>query len=205
MTSHSTSVQAALIADRPVEPAPSVSRGALHVRPVLAFEDVYERWFDFVWRSLCRLGVPDAQIDDAVQDVFVVVHRRLDDFEGRSTVKTWLFGIALRVARDHRRAIGRRRARETMADLPEEPSGDSPLENAAKAEAVRVLYGLLDQLDHDRRAVFVMAELEQMSAPDIADALDVNVNTVYSRLRAARADFEDAVARHRARDGWRAW
>jgi RNA polymerase sigma-70 factor (ECF subfamily) len=164
-----------------------------------AFEVLYEQHFDFMWRSLRRLGVPDAQLDDAVQDVFLVVHRRLGEFEGRSTVKTWLFGIALRVASVHRRAAARR----PTEPLPEEPSdlGAQPLADALTeaAEAARLLHRLLDCLDEDRRAVFVLAELEQMTAPEISTALGVNLNTVYSRLRLARRDFDVALARHRAR------
>lgn len=161
----------------------------------LTFDRVYDRWFDFVWRSVRRLGVPDASVDDAVQDVFVVVHRRLGDFEGRSTIKTWLFGIAMRVAKDHRRSASRRRPTEPLREsLVDAPCG-CPMERAAQNEAVRLLHALLEQLDDEKRAVFVMAELEQMSVPEIAETLDVNLNTVYSRLRAARAAFEKAVAR----------
>jgi RNA polymerase sigma-70 factor (ECF subfamily) len=192
----------ALDAD-PAAPAEPLARPRIvsDVAPApLTFESVYDRWFDFVWRSVRRLGVPEASVDDAVQDVFVVVHRRLADFEGRSTVKTWLFGIAMRVAKDHRRAASRRRPTEPLREsLVDAPCG-CPMENAAQNEAVRLFHELLDTLDDEKRAVFVMAELEQMSAPEIAGALDVNLNTVYSRLRAARAGFERAVARHRAHE-----
>jgi RNA polymerase sigma-70 factor (ECF subfamily) len=164
----------------------------------LDFEAVYEQHFDFIWRSLRRLGVRDALIDDAAQDVFVVVHKRLSDFEGRSSLKTWLFGVALRVARNYRRTAQRRDADalpETVADT----DSPGPHEATAQAEAVRTLHALLDTLADERRAVFVMMELEQMSAPEVADALGVNLNTVYSRLRKARNEFEAALTRHRAR------
>lgn len=186
---------------RPPRAAEPRARTRSDVAPApLTFERVYDRWFDFVWRSVRRLGVPDGSVDDAVQDVFLVVHRRLGDFEGRSSIKTWLFGIAMRVAKDHRRAAARRRPaeplRESMVDAPR----GCPHEHAAKNEAVRLLHALLDALDDEKRAVFVMAELEQMSVPEIAETLDANLNTVYSRLRAARAAFDGAVERHRARD-----
>jgi len=172
--------------------------------PVPSFAEVYEEWFDFVYRSVRRLGLQDPHVDDAVQDIFVVVHRRLGDFEGRSTIKTWLFGIAIRVVKDHRR-------RATRKDQPTEQLRESlvgaregcPHQAAQKAEALRLVHTVLDSMDDDKRAIFVMAELEQMSAPEIADALDVKLNTVYSRLRAARAMFEMGVKRYRARDGWR--
>ena len=93
---------------RDSRPVPIVAAGA----GLGAFEDVYEEHFEFVWRSVRRLGVPEAALDDAVQDVFVVVHRRGSEFEGRSSVRTWLFGIVVHVARAYRR----RRAIENAAD-----------------------------------------------------------------------------------------
>ncbi|MEM9189574.1 MAG: sigma-70 family RNA polymerase sigma factor [Myxococcota bacterium] len=172
---------------------------------VLTFDEVYEQWFDFVWRSCRRLGVAESQVDDAVQDVFVVVHRRLQDFEGRSTIKTWLFGITLRVVKDHRRSERRRRKPEAepLRDSLVDDRAAGPMENVARAEAVRTLHALLDGMDDERREVFVMMEFEQMSAPEVAAALGVKVNTVYSRLRLARQSFEEGIKRLRARDGWR--
>ncbi len=174
------------------------------------FAQVYDATFPFVWRSARRLGVEDAALDDVVQETYVVVHRRLAEFERRSSIKTWIFGIVVRVARDHRRTT-RRKSPQARAGAdaidPETLSANDasgPQERAARSEAVRVLYNILDELEDDRREVFVLAELEQMSAPEIAEALEMNVNTVYTRLRAARADFESGVARHRARDDWRA-
>lgn len=174
-----------------------------------AFEDLYNEHVDFVWRSLRRLGVSEAGIDDAVQDVFLVVHRRLGAFEGRSSLKTWLFGIVLRVARTHRRSARRKSPCERAPGLisdPESvegPRAERPDAKTERSEAVRVLYALLDELSDDKREVFVLAELEQMTAPEIAEALGANVNSIYSRLRVARQEFEKAVQRHRARDGWR--
>jgi RNA polymerase sigma-70 factor (ECF subfamily) len=164
-----------------------------------SLEAIYEEHFDFVWRSLRRLGIPDAQLDDAVQDVFVVVHRRLGEFEGRSTLKTWLFGIALRVASVHRRTAARRPTEPLVEDPPDQTA--NPLADALTeaAEAARLVRQLLEYLDEDRRAVFVLAELEEMTAPEISAALGVNLNTVYSRLRLARRDFDAALARYRAR------
>ena len=169
----------------------------------LTFEDVYRTHFAFVWRSAKRLGVNEGSIDDAVQEVFVVVHRRLGDFEGRSSLRTWLFGITLRVVRDHRRAARRRDPGPVIDPDTLRASGSGPAETAEQAEAVRLLHALLDELDDDRREVFVMAELEQMAMPEIADALGLNVNTAYARLRIARQEFEEALSRHRARDMWR--
>lgn len=182
-------------------------------RPVVValpcFAEIYEQGFPFVWRSLRSMGVPEQALRDAAQDVFLVVHRRLDTFNGTSAIKTWLFGITLRVARDHRRAA-RRKAAHSAPPPPFASERDpldaavahqpSPVEQLEAAEASRVLLRLLDELDEDRRAVFVLTELEQMSAPQIAEALGLNVNTVYGRLRAARQEFNAALERHQARE-----
>lgn len=168
------------------------------------FDEVYREHFAFVWRSAKRLGVRDASLDDVVQEVFVIVHRRLAEFEGRSSLRTWLFGITLRVVRDHRRSASRKDALDAGVDLDSlQTSTPGPGESVEKAEAVRLLHSILDGMDDDRREVFVMAELEQMPMPEIAEAIGINVNTAYARLRAARSAFEAALARHRARDGWR--
>jgi len=168
------------------------------------FETIYDTYFPFVWRSTLRLGVPPAHVDDAVQEIFLVVHRKLDGFEGRSTLKTWLYGITLRIARVHR-ARARQSAVEHALE-PEQvqaPDGARPDERAQTAEAARVVNALLEGLDDDQREIFVLAELEQLTAPEIAGALGLKLNTVYSRLRLARAAFAEAAARHRARDAWR--
>src|SRR5690606_13369542 len=112
------------------------------------------------------LGVGDASLDDVVQEVFVIVHRRLRDFEGRSSLATWLFGITLRVARDHRRSAARKGA-DGSVDM-DSLRGDAPGpgESLERAEAVRLLHAILDELPDERREIFVMAELEQMPMAD---------------------------------------
>ncbi|MBX3222488.1 MAG: sigma-70 family RNA polymerase sigma factor [Labilithrix sp.] len=169
----------------------------------LELDDVYREHFAFVWRSARRLGVRDASLDDVVQEVFVIVHRRLGEFEARSSLRTWLFGITLRVARDQRRSAARKSPECAVDPDTLRASAPGPLEAMEKVDAVRVLYAILDEMDDERREVFVMAELEQMTMPAIAGTLGVNVNTAYARLRAARQAFEAGVARHRARDEWR--
>lgn len=166
------------------------------------FAEVYETHFDFVWRSARRLGVPEANVDDVVQDVFVTVYRRLSHFEGRSQLKTWIFGILRHTVRDMRRSM-RRKPSEPLAHEPEDAHNETPLDAAARGEGQRMLHAVLDTLEEDQREVFVLSELEQLSAPEIASALDVNVNTVYSRLRAARQSFDTALKRVRSRDEWR--
>jgi RNA polymerase sigma-70 factor (ECF subfamily) len=153
---------------------------------------VYESYFDYVWRCVRRLGVPALQLDDATQDVFVVVYRRLANFEGRSSLRTWIFGIALRVARDYRRGARRRGPVELLDDSAIDPR-PGPLDSATTSEALRRVLAVLDRLDEEKREVFVLAEFEQMTAPEIADVVGIPLNTVYSRLRAARVSFESAL------------
>jgi len=163
------------------------------------FATIYQSEFGFVWRTLQRLGVEKSGLDDAVQEVFVVVYRRLEIYDGRSSLRSWLFGIALRVAGQRRRTARRRPEHALPVDLPA-PECSDPHEFAENAEALRLVYALLDELEDDKRVVFMLAELEQMTAPEIAEVLGIKLNTVYSRLRAARRDFEAALAAHRARE-----
>jgi RNA polymerase sigma-70 factor (ECF subfamily) len=162
--------------------------------------EIYAQHADFVWRNLRRLGVMESAIDDAVQDVFLVVHRRLADFEARAQVTTWLFGILLRVAQSYRRSAMRRRARLDDAPASEiervpTTGAESPIELVERREASRMLHRLLDELDDDKRAMLVCIELEQMTVPEAAESLGLNLNTAYGRLRAARAAFNEGVAR----------
>jgi RNA polymerase sigma-70 factor, ECF subfamily len=170
------------------------------------FAEMYESCFTFVWRTAFRLGTPEANLDDVVQEVFMVAFRRQTEFEGRSSIKTWLFGIVFNVVRAHRRQLSTKHPDALHADLRANPDllvdgTDGPQEHAAKREAARFVDQFLEELNEDQRDVFVLAELEQLSAPEIATVLDTGLNTVYSRLRLARAEFTKAIARYRARDG----
>jgi RNA polymerase sigma-70 factor (ECF subfamily) len=170
------------------------------------FQQVYDSHIDYVWRTVCRLGIRGPAVQDVTQDVFLVVHRKLAEFQGRASVKTWLFRIVRRVVRDHRRTRRRKDGHTDGAvNVDQIPAAaeSGPEVSAARAEAVRLVYQILDALDEEKREVFVLAELEQWPAPQIARALEINVNTVYSRLRLAREGFNLALARHRARDRWR--
>jgi RNA polymerase sigma-70 factor (ECF subfamily) len=176
--------------------------------PPVGFDAVYDECFDFVWRTVRRLGVAEESVDDVTQEVFFAVHRKLPDFAGRSSLRTWLFSIVLHVVRHHRRSWRRKDAQRapaeatTIDELPDRRS-QGPLQAAETADNVRLLDRLLRELDDDKREVFVLAHLEQMTAPEIAEVIGENVNTVYSRLRAARDQFEQALERQRARDAWR--
>jgi RNA polymerase sigma-70 factor (ECF subfamily) len=158
-----------------------------------SFEALYSQHFDFVWRSLRRLGIGPALVEDAVQDTFMILHRRLGDLRPDASPKAFLFGIALRVARDYRRTARRKGA--DRLDLDSAISKEvGPFERTAKAEAVRAIERFLASLDEDKRTVFLLAELEGMTAPEISEALATNLNTVYSRLRVARERFVSFLA-----------
>jgi RNA polymerase sigma-70 factor (ECF subfamily) len=162
------------------------------------FSAFYDAHFAFVWRSLRRLGVPEAALDDAAQDVFVVAFKRQAEFEERSSVKTWLFGIAYNRARELARTA-RRHPEHELSESVAAPPGTDAEQAAIQSEALGLAYRLLDALPSERRAVLVMAEVEDMTAAEIAEIVGVPLNTVYSRLRLARRDFEAALKRERAR------
>ena len=170
----------------------------------MTFKEVYDEHFRFVWRSLRRLGVREDDVADAVQDVFLVVHRKLPEFEARSKITTWLFGIAMRVARDRRRlAFDRRNAGDDDA-IAERP--DDRADVAAEAErrqGLALLESILDEIPMDQRAVFTLFELDQMTGERIAELLEIPLGTVYSRLRLARDAFRGALGRMQARDRFR--
>jgi RNA polymerase sigma-70 factor (ECF subfamily) len=164
--------------------------------PSFEFRQVYDAHFRFAWRALRRLGVREADLMDMTQNVFVVVHRKLSGFEGRSDLTTWLFGICRRVAIDYRRSA--RIRREVPADSRQiaslsgpEPASDVP----DKAHLASLAEALLDRLPEKLRVVFVLFELDEMSGDDIAALLDIPVGTVRSRLRLAREVFQREAAR----------
>ena len=181
-------------------PEETEARAMPLVRAPLRVEDVYEAHFDFVWRTARRLGVLQPHLDDVVQEVFMVVQRRLNDFEGRSEIRTWLFAITRRTVQSHFRQNSRRPL--AFIDEPGElidPSSRCAESEMLASENSRLLHALLDELDDEKRAVFVLAELEELSGPAIAQALKLDVSTVYARIRTARQAFDMALRRYRAR------
>lgn len=148
-------------------------------------EAVYREHHGFVWSSLLRLGVPASNVDDACQDVFLIVFRRLDDFEARSELRTWLFAIARRVAFRHRR--GAQRAERKAKALAAEPVPVVSLEERfEKRQAAELVLEAMDALDEDKRAALVMHVLEGLSGPEVAAFLGLPVDTAYSRIKAGR-------------------
>jgi RNA polymerase sigma-70 factor (ECF subfamily) len=161
--------------------------------PVAAFPAVYDAEFPYVWNALRRLGVQDRDIEDLCHDVFVIVFRNLAAYDTRRPIRPWLFGIAFRVASDYRRSARHRREVPGERELPcPAPRADEVM---LRRERQRLVVRALEALELDRRAVFVMHDIDGHVMPDIAAALGVPLNTAYSRLRLARADFAAAVAR----------
>jgi RNA polymerase sigma-70 factor (ECF subfamily) len=180
---------------------PNVSLQASLERPAAApaassppsFDVLYDTHVDSIWRLLLRLGVEPMNAEDAVQEVFVTAWKRLAQFEHRSSLKTWLTGIALNVAAHARRGLARHGRPEPLDDGM--PSGASlPDERAQAREDLAQLQQVLKQLPDEQREAFVMLEMEGFSAPEASALLNVGVNTLYSRLRLARAAFNAAVA-----------
>jgi RNA polymerase sigma-70 factor (ECF subfamily) len=162
------------------------------------FKAIYEGHFDYVWHSLRRIGVGDADLEDLCHDVFVAFYRGLETYDPSRPLKPWLFGIAFRVASDHRR-----RARHRFEVPPNLEMGDyadkSPIadDRVATRQAQNLVERALQALDADKRAVFILHEIDGHSMPEIAAVIPVPLNTLYSRLRLARAEFAASVRRLR--------
>jgi RNA polymerase sigma-70 factor (ECF subfamily) len=184
---------------------PEAPLAAPRSRPT--FEELYDTHVEQLWRSARRLGVQDDAIDDVLQQVFLVVHRRFGEVTMTTSDRAWLLGVLLRVVRDHKRSLRRKSPHRFIAvtdpeTLPDE-RGRQPEESLARAEAAALVRRWLEALDDDKREVFILAELEQLSAREIAEATGTNPSTVYSRLRAARIELEAAAARYRKSEGRR--
>lgn len=163
---------------------------------------VYRSHAEFVWGALQRFGIRGGDLDDALQEVFVVVHRKLPSYRGEGQMTTWLYGICLRVASAHRRRSHTRRERD-MQEIEEVHLVGlaSPEDDLAEQQRRQILERLLDELDVEKRALLVMFEIDELSCEEIADILGVPMGTVYSRLHGARKAFAQVVARFRLRAG----
>lgn len=160
--------------------------------PPPRFEEVFASCAPMVWRTMRRLGLREADVEDLAQEVFVVVHRRLPEFEGRSKVSTWVYGICVRVAADHRKRA-HVRYESPSAEVPEPSVGPSQTDALQRTEARALLDAVLEQLDDDKRAVFVLYELEELPMAEVATAVGVPLQTAYSRLHGARRLVDQAV------------
>lgn len=190
---------------RPAGASPSAAGVPATLAPPFELLDVravYSAHGRFVWLSLQRLGIKPADLDDVAQDVFMIVHRRLDTFDRRSRITTWLFGICMRVAANYRRR--RRWTREILSGGIEDDrpatlvAADDLLVHREERELAE---RALNRLDVARRATFVMFELESLSCQEISEIMNVPVGTVYSRLHSARRELEKTIARELKRRG----
>jgi RNA polymerase sigma-70 factor (ECF subfamily) len=167
------------------------------------FPTIYDRYFALVWRLAASSRVPPSHLDDVVQETFLVIHRKLPSFEGRSSLRTWIASITRNTAAEF---VRRRRHQLLGSAIDPDASasaGMTPAEQIEAAAAAELLDKLLDELPEEQRDVFLLAEVEQMTANEIAAVLDTNPNTVRTRLRAARMSVQASLARHRAAERWR--
>jgi RNA polymerase sigma-70 factor (ECF subfamily) len=188
--------------------APAIPSGAdpgpdLSAFSVPTLQTIYKDYFDFVWSSARHLGAAGDAIDDVVQDVFIVIHHKLATLQRPEALRSWIYGIVRRTVSDYRRsrrtrdAAGARLGAEYKSSRPSQPS---PLDMAERNAELELLESVLAELDETKREVFVMVEVLEMTVPEVVQALEIPLNTAYSRLRLARQSFEDALAKHEARD-----
>lgn len=177
-------------------PAPQPADLGPAARPPELME-LYRAHVDYVWRIARSLGLPDDAAEDVTQEVFLTVHHRLHTFRPGGSMRAWLFGITRNLVLHDRRSHARREKR--LAALPEPPGDQEPDAAVRVQQAAELMQSFLDELDLDKRLVFQMAEIEEMTADEIAEALAVPLGTVYSRLRAARARLERFRLRLHAR------
>ena len=181
------------MSDQKISPSPTYM-GVQQVRDTpeplrkLSFSEVFHDHGPYLWRVLLSLGVAESDVEDLCQEVMLVVHRKLDEFDGGS-VRSWLYGIGLRIAANHRRSA---RARyEVVTDRVPDRIGAA--NQPQQVEAARLL-AVLDQLDDDKRIAFVLHEVEQLTLREVAEATEVPMQTAYSRLQAARTFVRQAFA-----------
>jgi RNA polymerase sigma-70 factor (ECF subfamily) len=193
----------------PGVPAPKARPELLHegaeqtpvTLEVPSFKFIYAQYFDFVWSSARCLGIERAMLDDVVQEIFLVIHRKVHTLEQPQSLRSWIYGVARRTVRGYRRS---RRHHDSSTALAHhagtQPDAQpTPLELVEQNEEARILWELLEKIEPPKREVLVLVEIEGMTAPEIAEALEIPLNTVYSRLRAARSAFEAALARRAVR------
>lgn len=167
------------------------------------FATIYDQHFAFVWRLAAMSRIPQAQLDDVVQETFLVIHRKLPTFEGRSSLRTWIASVTRTTAKE----FSRRKRHHMLGGAIDPDAAASttltPAEQLEAAAAAQLLDRFLDELPEEQREVFVLAEVEQMTANEIGAVLEMNPNTVRTRLRAARMGVQASLARHRAAERWK--
>jgi len=170
---------------------------------VPSFESIYQDYFDFVWSSTRRLGVSPPTTDDVVQEIFMVIHSKLHTLRQAHSLRSWIYGIVRRTVSHHHRSQRSKAATGAAFALEAEalqPMAPTPLDMTQQNDQVKLLWRLLEKLDAAKREIFILAELEEMTAPEIAEALEIPLNTAYSRLRIARQTFQEALVRQNGQD-----
>ncbi|HYQ15027.1 MAG TPA: RNA polymerase sigma factor [Polyangiaceae bacterium] len=165
-----------------------------------SFKAVYRDYFDFVWSSGIRLGIERSGMDDLVQDVFMAIHSRLHTVENPQALRSWIYGVVRRTASNHRRSRRTHAGvRADAGDVPEAASLDpTPLEQTERNADRQLVLKLLSELDEPKREIIALVDVHGLAVPEAAEALQIPLNTAYSRLRTARQAFEAALARHEA-------
>lgn len=166
-------------------------------RGAISLADVFERHAAYVWSSLRRLGVPEADAEDLLADVFLQVHRQLATYDAARPIRPWLFGFAFRIASQHRRSA--RQKHERLVEVDVEDPAPGPHDEAVRAEDRALLLEAMEGVELDRRAVLVLFEIDEVPMKEVAASLDIPVNTAWSRLRLAREELAAAVKRIKAR------
>lgn len=162
------------------------------------FDKVYADHFEFACRSLRLLGIEPDGLEDAAQEVFAVVLRRLATFDGQGSVKTWIFAIVQRIAANQRRARRRKRDRWEPLEDTHEAVHAAPDVQAEAARVARLIQCFAEELDESRRALLVLGVLERVPARELAESLGVPMFTAYSRVRSLREALRAYLDRHEA-------
>ena len=176
---------------------------------VPAFDSIYAQYFEFVRFSARHFGVAPAAMDDVVQEIFMVIHRKLATLRQPESLRSWIYSIVRRTVTDYHRTQRTRHASDLVLSLyveTQQETQPTPLELTEQSEAATLLKGLLDEIDPRKREVLILVEDQGMTVPEISNGLEIPLDTVYTRLRAARIAFEAAlrrrIARQKSRERW---
>jgi len=178
---------------------PALSSGGLDVQNI-DFKEFFDEHVALVWRLLRAMGVPEAHVPDATQEVFLVAHAKLGEFEGRSKMSTWMYAITYRVGANARRRYRREARHLDVEDLPL-VSPDAPERTLMGKQTAEIVLGFLSKLEVGMRDVFVLRFLEERSLAETAEVLGIGINTVSSRVRLLRAGLERALSEQPREEG----
>jgi RNA polymerase sigma-70 factor (ECF subfamily) len=198
-SSHNQNSDAGSVSDANSISADGVGGAQTELAP-LDFDAVVAEHGPYIWRVLRRLGVRPSDVEDVWQETFIVVHRKLEAFEGRSQLRTWLSAIAVRVASDYRNRAHRRRELATD-EVPDGGAAASQHEDLVEQERRALLDRLIGELKPEQREVVVLYEFAELPMQEVAEALGCPLQTAYSRLHAGRRALEQAARRESARRG----